>query len=62
MYKTFVVGYYPKANDMAAALEKKANEVKQQGYNVLSFSITNSGKAILLTEISLTEKKAGSED
>jgi len=42
---------------MAAALEKKANEVKQQGYNVLSFSITNSGKAILLTE-----KKAGSEN
>ena len=57
MYKTFVVGYYPKANAMAAALEKKANEVKQQGYNVLSFSITNSGKAILLTE-----KKAGSEN
>ncbi|MGI6512098.1 hypothetical protein [Caproicibacterium lactatifermentans] len=50
MYKTFVIGYNPKAHKMAEEIEKKANELAQDGYKVLSFSITNSGKAIILAD------------
>jgi hypothetical protein len=50
MYKTFVIGYNPKAHKMAEEIEKKANELAQNGYKVLSFSITNSGKAIILAD------------
>jgi hypothetical protein len=35
---------------MAEEIEKKANELAQNGYKVLSFSITNSGKAIILAD------------
>jgi predicted phosphoribosyltransferase len=50
MYKTFVIGYNPKAHKMAEEIEKKANELARDGYRVLSFSITNSGKAIILAD------------
>ena len=46
----FVIGYNPKAHKMAEEIEKKANELAQNGYKVLSFSITNSGKAIILAD------------
>ncbi len=47
-YRTFVIDYAPKANKMAAAIEKKANEMAQSGWELHSFSITNSAKAILV--------------
>lgn len=47
-YRTVVIDYMPKADKMAAAIEKKANEMAQSGWELLSFSITNSAKAILL--------------
>lgn len=48
MYKSFLVDYYPKAKEMAEAVEIKANEIESLGYKVVSFSITNSCKAIIL--------------
>ena len=37
---------------MATLLEEKANEAEEAGYEVVSFSITNSGKAIMLAKTS----------
>ena len=48
IYKTVVVDYAPKAKKMAAAIEEKANEMLENGYELVTFSITNSAKAILV--------------
>lgn len=50
MYKTFVIDYNPQTAKMAEAVEGKANEIAEAGFKVLSFSVTNSGKAIVLAE------------
>lgn len=50
MYKTFVLGYNPKADKMAEEIEHKANEISAEGYRIVSFSITGSSRAILLAE------------
>lgn len=54
MYKTFVIDYNPQTAKMAEAVEEKANEIAGAGFEVLSFSVTNSGKAIILAETSDT--------
>ena len=48
MYKTFVIGYLPKADDMAQKVEEKANEMLQEGYELITLSITGTAKAILV--------------
>ena len=48
IYKTVVVDYEPKTKKMAAAIEEKANEMLVNGYELVTFSITNSAKAILV--------------
>ena len=48
MYKTVIIEYTPKTDDMAMKIEEKANEMNQEGYNLVTFSITNSAKAILI--------------
>ncbi|RRF89837.1 MAG: hypothetical protein DUD33_05755 [Coriobacteriaceae bacterium] len=48
MYKAFVVAYSPAADRMAELVEQKANEVARDGYEVVSFSVTNSARAIIL--------------
>ena len=50
MYKTFVIDYSPSTNKMATLIERSANEVAGKGFEVVSFSITNSGKAIILAK------------
>ncbi|MBM6807829.1 hypothetical protein [Faecalicoccus pleomorphus] len=50
MYKTIVIEYSPKADDMALKVEEKANEMLQTGYKVITMSITGSAKAILVFE------------
>ena len=45
--KTLVIGYEPRAKKMAKQIEAAANEMEQMGYDFLTFSITESGKAIL---------------
>lgn len=48
MYKTVVVEYAPKAKVMAQKVEEKANEMAKNGFELVTFSITNSAKAILV--------------
>lgn len=50
-YKTIVIDYAPKAKKMAAAIEKKANEMVQTGWELVTFSVTNSAKAILVFRV-----------
>ena len=47
-YKTVVIDYAPKAKKMAEAIEKAANEHADDGWELVTFSVTNSGKAILV--------------
>lgn len=48
MYKTIVIEYSPKADDMAKKIEEKANEMLQEGFELVTVSITGSAKAILV--------------
>ena len=48
MYKTIGIDYAPKAKKMAAAIEEAANERAQDGWELVTFSVTNSAKAILV--------------
>lgn len=48
MYKTAVIEYSPKADDMAKKIEDKANEMLEDGYNLVTMSITGTAKAILV--------------
>lgn len=48
MYKTVVIEYSPKADDMAQKVEEKSNEMLQDGYELITMSITGTAKAILV--------------
>lgn len=48
MYKTVVVDYAPVADKMAKLIENKANEMYEQGYELVSVTETTSAKAILV--------------
>ena len=48
MYKTVVIEYSPKADDMAQKVEEKANEMLENGYKLVTMSITGTAKAILV--------------
>ena len=41
MYKTVVIEYSPKADDMAQRIEQKANEMLQLGYELITMAITS---------------------
>lgn len=47
-YKTIVIDNAPKAKKMAAAIEQLANEKARAGWELVTFSVTRSAKAILL--------------
>lgn len=40
MYKTEVVGYTPKARNMAKKIEEKCNEMEEKGFSLISATIT----------------------
>ena len=48
MYKTVVIEYSPKADDMAQKIEEKANEMLKNSYELVTMSITGTAKAILI--------------
>ena len=48
MYKTVVIEYSPKADDMAKKVEEKANEMQKNGYELVTMSITGTARAILV--------------
>ena len=50
-YKTIVIDYAPKAKKMAEAIEKTANEKAQDNWELVTFSVTNSAKAILVFRV-----------
>lgn len=48
MYKTIVIKYSPKAKEMAIKVEEAANQMEQEGFELVSCSITPSSKGILV--------------
>ncbi len=48
MYKTEVIEYSPKADNMAKKIEEKANEMLEKGYELITMSITGTARAILV--------------
>ena len=50
-YKTIVIDYEPKAAKMAAVIEETANEYAQNGWELVTFSVTNTAKAILVFRV-----------
>ena len=46
MYKTVVIDYSPKADNMAQKVEEKA--MLENGYELVTMSITGTAKAILV--------------
>ena len=48
IYKTIVTDYAPKAKKMAGEIEKVINEKAKEGWELVTFSVTNSCKAILV--------------
>lgn len=50
-YKTIVTDYAPRAKKMAAAIEQTANAKAQEGWELVTFSVTNSCKAILVFRV-----------
>ena len=47
-YETVVLPYQPKAPEMAAAIEEKANEMACDSWKLVTFSITPAARAILV--------------
>lgn len=47
-YKTVVLDHASKTKDMASAVEHKANEMAEKRFELITMSITHSGKAILV--------------
>ncbi len=52
IYKTIVIDYNPKAEKMAADVEKAANDMARENMELVTFSVTNSAKAILVLRVS----------
>ncbi len=48
IYKTIVTDCLPKAKKMAAEIETKMNEMAAKGWEPITFSITDSCKAIIV--------------
>lgn len=47
-YKCEVIEYSPKADTLAVRVEEKANVMLKDGYELVTFSVTNSAKAVLV--------------
>ena len=50
-YKTIVIDYLPKAKKMATAIEETVNKKAKDGWELVTFSVTNSAKAILVFRV-----------
>lgn len=65
MYKTVVLGYLPKAKDVAESIQNEANKQEKDGFNLVTFSISPSCKPILVfykKEKIVKTKKAAKQD
>ncbi|MDO5401007.1 MAG: hypothetical protein Q4F17_08515 [Eubacteriales bacterium] len=61
-YKTVIINYAPKTKEMAAAVEAEANKMAAQGYALVTMSITNSAKAILVFSTDAAPVEAPAEE
>ena len=59
VYKTVVIEDALKTKKMAAAIEQRANEMAQQGWELVTFSVTGSGKAILVFRLPNAAQQQG---
>ncbi len=59
-YKAVVIDYAPKAARMVALIEDKANEMEPDGWKLVTVTITNSAKAIMV--FYKQEKQAQTEE
>ena len=50
-YKTIVTGYAPEAKKMAAEIEEVICQKALEGWEFVTFSVTNSCKAILVFRV-----------
>ena len=50
-YKTIVTDYAPRAKKMADEIEQVINEKAKDGWELVTFSVTNSCKAILVFRV-----------
>ena len=48
MYKTEVIGYTPIVKEMSMKIEKRCNEMEENGFNLISATITPGAIAILV--------------
>lgn len=48
MVKCEVIGYTPKAQEMADKIERRANEMASEGYALISCAMTPAANAILV--------------
>lgn len=47
-YMTKLVNYHPMDKRMAEEVETAANDMEKEGWELVTFSITNNGRAILV--------------
>ena len=57
IYKTIVTNYVPRAKKMADEIEQVINEKAKDGWELVTFSVTNSCKAILVFRVPENAKK-----
>ena len=50
-YKTIVTSYAPRASSMADEIELVMNEKAREGWELVTFSVTNSCRAILVFRV-----------
>ena len=48
MYITEVINYSPLAKELAKKISELANEMYSKGYELITFSVTNSAKCIVV--------------
>ena len=57
IYKTIVTDYAPKAKKMAGEIEKVINEKAKEGWELVTFSVTNSCKSIRVFHVPESQKQ-----
>lgn len=48
MYVTKTIEYTPKAKDLAQKIEELSNQMDEEGYELVTFSVTCSAKAVVV--------------